>query len=1047
MADNPTAAEGPGIPGLPPELAGNPHYQVLRELGKGGMGVVYVARNVLMDRLEVLKVINRPLLDRSASVERFLQEIRAAAKLNHDNVVKAYSALALGELLVFAMEYVEGEDLSRLVKRLGPLPLPNACFYALHAALGLQHAHESGLVHRDIKPANLILSKKGKKQVVKILDFGLAKASRERQTDGRLTVQGAIMGTPDYIAPEQTMDAAAADIRADIYSLGCTLYFLLAGRPPFRGDTPISTIMAHVQDPPRPLPELCPEVPTELWAVVAKMLAKDPAQRYQKPAEVAQALAPFVKAAGKGAHATEVRGRPGQNSQTLVGEPNKPPGSPARKWWLLGAAAAAVLLVGLVGLWAGGVLSKAKKDGVGSRGGEAALEEGGRKGLADGFVPLLNGMDLTGWKALPTGKAKWEVKDGILMGSGAAGHLFYTANSYENFHLRVEAQINDGGDSGVFFRTPFGPMHPNGIPRGGYEVQINSTHKHPAKTGSLFIPDRIGVSVNDSPVPPDEWFTLEVLADGPHLVVKVNGKTTADYVDAAPRARVGQIALQVLDTATVVNVRKVEIKELPPGDLRLRWVMTSAAAGDRFDQVKGKLWIERGNGGKHILFWWEVRRTPDLVSLNNFPDNTGDLHIHLRRGAYFYAHSPGGFRKFSDGGWTVRERLSAPRKSQVARIGQWVPLFSGADLAGWESGIGDRANWTFKDGVLVGRSGDPDPRFLVTRRADYDHFHLRMEAMLSEGQNGLVMARCGPPEDGAGGYQSYLVPVGGTGKFPAVAGSLFIGAHRARPLLLCAAPRVVRKPNEWFPLEVLAQGNRIRVLIDGKNAVDYVDPNETFTAGRLGLHCLGNTVVRFRNMQIKELPPPVEAAPPAAPAGDRNGFTPLFNGKDLTGWKVHPPKADNWEVKDGILACRRGPESYLFSERDDYQDFHLRAEARINQAGNSGIYFWCAPGKPRPTGIEVEIFGTGADAGALKDARERTLAGVTDRLIVPGEWFTLEVIAQGNRVRTLINGKAAASTTLWVKNRARGQIALQHFDPKTAIEFRKVEIKEIASTP
>jgi serine/threonine protein kinase len=300
----------PGVLGLPAELAGNPHYEVLRELGKGGMGVVYLARNTLMDRVEVLKVVNRTLLDRPGAAERFLQEIRAAAKLNHENVVTAYSALVLGDLLVFAMEYVEGEDLSRLVKRLGPLPLPNACFYALQVALGLQHAYENGLIHRDVKPANLILSRHGKKQVVKILDFGLAKASRERQTDAGLTARGAIMGTPDYIAPEQTMDAAAADIRADIYSLGCTLYYLLAGRPPFQGDTPISTIMSHVQDQPRPLPHLRSDVAAELWAVVARMLAKDPLERYQKPAEVAQALAPFVKAAAKATPADRERIQP-----------------------------------------------------------------------------------------------------------------------------------------------------------------------------------------------------------------------------------------------------------------------------------------------------------------------------------------------------------------------------------------------------------------------------------------------------------------------------------------------------------------------------------------------------------------------------------------------------------------------------------------------------------------------------------------------------------------------------------------------------------------
>jgi len=164
---------------LPPELADNPQYEILRELGRGGMGVVYLAKNKLMDRLEVLKVINKALLDRPGAVERFLREIRAAAKLNHVNVVAAYSALQLGELLVFAMEYVEGQDLDAVVKANGPLPVPHACFYVQQAAQGLQHAFEKKMVHRDIKPQNLILAREGRKHLIKVLDFGLAKVMRE----------------------------------------------------------------------------------------------------------------------------------------------------------------------------------------------------------------------------------------------------------------------------------------------------------------------------------------------------------------------------------------------------------------------------------------------------------------------------------------------------------------------------------------------------------------------------------------------------------------------------------------------------------------------------------------------------------------------------------------------------------------------------------------------------------------------------------------------------------------------------------------------------
>jgi serine/threonine protein kinase/formylglycine-generating enzyme required for sulfatase activity len=248
-----------------------------------------------MDRLEVLKVVNKALLDHPGAVERFLREIRAAAKLSHANVVAAYSAVQQGELLAFAMEYVEGQDLASLVKTQGPLPIANGCFYVQQAALGLQHAFEKQMVHRDIKPQNFILAREGKKHLVKVLDFGLAKVMREKTDDTGLTGEGRMLGTPDYIAPEQTLDAAKADIRADIYSLGCTLYFLLCGSPPFRANSLGAILLAHQMQEAKPLNLVRPEVPEELAAVVRKMMAKSPTQRYQTPREVVQALAPFIK--------------------------------------------------------------------------------------------------------------------------------------------------------------------------------------------------------------------------------------------------------------------------------------------------------------------------------------------------------------------------------------------------------------------------------------------------------------------------------------------------------------------------------------------------------------------------------------------------------------------------------------------------------------------------------------------------------------------------------------------------------------------------------
>jgi formylglycine-generating enzyme required for sulfatase activity/serine/threonine protein kinase len=290
-----TPAPDPGLAQtLPPELVDNPKYLILAELGRGGMGIVYKVFNKKLKRYEALKVLNPEMLACKGAHERFRREMEAAAQLNHPNIVTVYAQEEFGRLLTFAMEYIDGCDLATYVKAHGPLPWVQACKVIHQAAQGLQHASEQGLVHRDIKPANLMLGRLGR-HAIKLLDFGLAKAASENPFDGSLTRDGQMLGTVDYQAPEQAMDARSADVRADIYSLGCTHYYLLSGGPPFDGTSCARILEAHRLTEPRPLNLVRPEVPRELAAVVAKMMAKDPPRRYQTPEEVAEALKPFLK--------------------------------------------------------------------------------------------------------------------------------------------------------------------------------------------------------------------------------------------------------------------------------------------------------------------------------------------------------------------------------------------------------------------------------------------------------------------------------------------------------------------------------------------------------------------------------------------------------------------------------------------------------------------------------------------------------------------------------------------------------------------------------
>jgi serine/threonine protein kinase len=214
--------------------------------------------------------------------------VKAAAKLAHPNIVASYDAEQAGDLHFLVMEFIEGTTLARLVEDSGPLPASLACDHVRQAALGLQHAFECGMVQRDIKPANLMLTPTGR---VKILDFGLAGFTSDSGPIGSLTGLGQGLGTPDYVAPEQIRDSHAADIRADIYSLGCTVYYLLTGHPPFPEGSSSQKIAAHLERRPRPVSELRTDLPAGLAQVIEQMTAKEPTQRYQTPAEVVDALA------------------------------------------------------------------------------------------------------------------------------------------------------------------------------------------------------------------------------------------------------------------------------------------------------------------------------------------------------------------------------------------------------------------------------------------------------------------------------------------------------------------------------------------------------------------------------------------------------------------------------------------------------------------------------------------------------------------------------------------------------------------------------------
>ena len=268
-------------------------YKLLERIGFGGMGQVFLCEHMYMRRRVAIKVLPPAKAEEPAALGRFYREARAAAALDHANIVRTHDIDQDGNLHFLVMEYVDGSSLLEIIRKTGPMAIDRACHYVWQSVQALDHAFRVGVIHRDIKPGNILVDRTG---VAKILDMGLA---RFYHTDDDMLTkkydERSVLGTADYVAPEQTINSHDVDVRADIYSLGATFYFLLAGHPPFPEGTVSQKLIAHQTKQPTPIDRLRPEVPPELALVVRRMMAKSVTERFQMPAQIYDALRPFVR--------------------------------------------------------------------------------------------------------------------------------------------------------------------------------------------------------------------------------------------------------------------------------------------------------------------------------------------------------------------------------------------------------------------------------------------------------------------------------------------------------------------------------------------------------------------------------------------------------------------------------------------------------------------------------------------------------------------------------------------------------------------------------
>lgn len=554
------------------------HYEVLEVVGRGAFGTVLRAFDEKLHRVVAIKVMAPELASTSPARKRFLREAQASAAIRHEHVVSIY-AVEEKPLPYLVMEYIPGQTLQQRLDERGPLEILSVLRLGRQIAEGLAAAHAINLIHRDIKPGNILLET-GVQERVKITDFGLARTV----DDASLTQSGMIAGTPMYMAPEQAL-GKKLDQRADLFSFGSVLYQMVSGRPPFRAPTALAVIKRVAEEAPRPISEIIPEAPPWLCDIIAKLHAKNPADRYQSAREVADVLADC-----------EAQLKANAKLQDFSRIPQTKPAKSA-KWPLFtaGGVVGAMALLGVI------IITLTNKEGTkttitvpeGSHirvdaGKEGRVDAAGMaptgsprkieirelpatQAVSDDFVSLFNGRDLTGWKTTAELPGNWEVKDGILTGSSRQSYLYSERSDFANFHLRMEAKNNGIGVSGLYLRAPFslrhGPKAGQTQPSSGYEIDL---FNRPVPLGTIWeivkgAPPRILCrAVDNTAYGAGEWFILEVIANENQFITKVNGQETVNCRDSASRYATGHLALSLVDSQAVVQFRKIEIKELPP---------------------------------------------------------------------------------------------------------------------------------------------------------------------------------------------------------------------------------------------------------------------------------------------------------------------------------------------------------------------------------------------------------------------------------------------------------------------------------------------------
>jgi serine/threonine protein kinase len=1014
-------------PVKPDHLGQLGHYDVLRVIGRGGFGIVLKAFDESLHRVVAIKVLSPAYAAIAAARKRFIREARANAAVKNEHIVAIYEVQAEAQPPYLVMELIEGASLQDKLDMQGPLGVTEILRIGMQIAEGLAAAHKQGLVHRDIKPANILLENGVER--VKITDFGLARAV----DDASMTQSGTVAGTPMYMSPEQA-EGLAVDSRSDLFSLGTVLYAMATGHPPFRASGTHAVLKRVIETTPRPIRESNAEVPDWLEAIIAKLHAKKPTDRFPTANEVAQALGQGLAHVQQPAHAA---------APAVVASP---------KHWQVGDR----------------VLAPSGPEWLYVATVKQINDDSLFVSYCDGDSDWIKAADVRPLD-IEIGSRVWAWWDGP----------YYPGTVTERKGYSVHIAYDDGDQEWTelsYIRVPSGSPEKSAADR-----SLTPSEADLRRASELFAPTirpglaRLGQS------------TMIGLAIGAIAGVALGytnpgllpWQGTEETALGLPQGLVQGIAIGTFLGALVGLARWVfllrlswEIRNglrtadgvrgprpaMTPGARRFAWgLLLPIAAG--ICVVVAALTIQ-GWGSNATLT--VVADQGVKMTLTNEDDglvrDIASVHSHVPAGLYRVdlrcddrhtlasIHLWREVTRFPQGAITNEFRLQLERGQRVTLIVRtqpvspkravdapgWVRLFNGKDLTGWKEVRKTDAKWTVEQGVLVGRAGDAEnaPGLLVSDRSDYRNFHFRIEAMTdADDDDGGQCFRYLFRSNNWNGYEAQIQH---KGKWPKT-GSLWWSNTPQKSTPLTDVDEVSLRGGEWFTQEVIADGSRLKVILNGKVMSEVND--QAYDVGHLALLLQGGTV-RFRKIEIKELP------------ADKDGWVQLFNSRDVvTGWKP----AAGWSVQDGILVGRDQDYSYLLSSRDDFENFHLRVEARINRNGDSGVFFRCQHSPTeRLRGYEAQIAcddtwnSTGGliFPGAKGEGKER----FTQALTRPDEWFVLEVIAQENNLTTKVNGNLAVQVVDGDWNFMKGHIGLQLLK-NTTVQFRKIEIKELPRLP